>query len=46
MTNEEFVAYANAKCEELKQLRSSYIQLSAAINGKKNRQHLAAESGI
>ena len=31
MTNEEFAAYADAKCEELKQLRRSYIQLSAAI---------------
>lgn len=31
MTNEEFAAYADAKCEELKQLRHSYIQLSAAI---------------
>ena len=31
MTNEEFAAYADTKCEELKQLRRSYIQLSAAI---------------
>ena len=39
MTNEEFAAYADTKCEELKQLRRSYIRLSAEIISETLMQH-------
>jgi len=39
MTNEEFSAFADAKCIELTQLRAAYIQLAKGILGKTLLQH-------